>query len=622
MIQWLLVTLVKLSLAALEAAIGGGASSSSKIRQERSDDDFFNTSSTGSQGNIGKKKKDEAIIDEAYKFFELERAAATIEHVKKQYKKLSLRHHPDRNGGSQESQEAMQMVNACLQIIEKDLAGDDDDDNDNDEEGKNNEDHQRKTGKERYEEYEAMRRKMQEEMAKELKRHEERKKEFHRQKETENKTLLQKAKQQNLNSVQGRQAAHEQFQADKRKTEEAAAAATKQGASSQVPPRPEQGTMDDLDGDDDNENNNNNNRTNDSAMFPSTPSSSPLPGKPKNSVMDCNTEEVIVALRMGLPDVALEIWSGSYQSTVKNKMQNAYFTGETKVDMRTVTHEFLQQPYDDDGNTLLHYANYYESYQVCVKLCQTAQKAGCLEEILTKSNVHGDSPRVFAEIAQDDQSLLAFYEAQLELARIRKTQTHFIPAIRAAVYKVYEIVRNIDIGATTGTLVSFGFGHYLLKLHVVTTLAGMVLMKTSSTKEYGDGRDSCINESVGQVTVLVAFYLSWIVLRIAGQWLLQVIMIELVLILAPFVVAGLISKQRRRRGDGFGASLLGLILSPLAFLSFICRYMEPIYEAFANCMLTPNFLIDRGFLLPYLLSVTVLGLLGLGQVYEYVAGAS
>ena len=116
--------LLNLLLAVLEATLEqdprlGGKGAERQRQQE--EDDFYSTNNS----NVNTEK----TLDAAYEFLELSRPT-TEEALKKQFKKLSLRYHPDRNGGSEESKEKMQKLNACVEIIEKDLTGVYGDDND------------------------------------------------------------------------------------------------------------------------------------------------------------------------------------------------------------------------------------------------------------------------------------------------------------------------------------------------------------------------------------------------------------------------------------------------------------------------------------------------------------
>ena len=78
------------------------------------EDGFFSASSPSETSN------NDRLLQEAYNFMEL-KPTTTIEEAKKQYRRLSLRYHPDRNNQSEESHRLQQKMNAVYDRIQQDL---------------------------------------------------------------------------------------------------------------------------------------------------------------------------------------------------------------------------------------------------------------------------------------------------------------------------------------------------------------------------------------------------------------------------------------------------------------------------------------------------------------------
>ena len=236
--QWLIASLIDLLVQFLEASLR--RQNHHKTTQTQEGSDFYGAQhepTTARANSIDEK------IQQAYAFMELT-PPVTAEQFNRQYKKLCLRHHPDRNGGSEESKANFQKLRACVEWIEKDMAGvaheDDDEmvnhaqyeakrqgqrqrqqheyDNDSDNEDEEYEDfytfiRKQQEAKRRYQQ-------MQEEaeraMEQELQRQRKLKKEFRNHLHAERKTCRQATKYRGLQTPKGRASAHEKFQARSR----------------------------------------------------------------------------------------------------------------------------------------------------------------------------------------------------------------------------------------------------------------------------------------------------------------------------------------------------------------------------------------------------------------------
>ena len=123
-------------------------------------------------------------------------------------------------------------------------------------------------------------------------------------------------------------------------------------------------------------------------------------------------------------------------------------TGDNTVTIAKLGIDFLQRPIDFDDNTLIHYAIYFETYQVINAICGIAHnKFHGLDKVLTQKNKYGQTPWTFAQIANDD-SIKLLIKSQLDIVETIKTKTQLFPAIKAATIRLFALLTNIDVGIT------------------------------------------------------------------------------------------------------------------------------------------------------------------------------
>lgn len=581
---------------------------------DTNDEDFFSSGGPNSRGNNQKDDDDEAarLVEAAYAFMELTPPAdgskVTQEQLKKQYKRLSLRYHPDRNGGSSESQRLMQKLNACMDIIEKDITGVTDNNSDHgDEPDGNGAEGSNAEKEDPIAAYERMRKEMQEEMEKEMERQRKMKEQYETNKEKQKKDCDQRSQKLKLETLEGREQANEKFnQQVQQQQQHRIATAKNTGTSPSSKSSKQEETskhkMTDIDEDDHHQS---------ETKAAAKEKMSPAPtAKPKNDIMECNTNDVVVALRMGLPDIAIPLLQEQLQEFFSESAKNMHFDGikKTPQELRL---EFLQQPLDEDDNSIFHYAVYYESYQAVKAICQVAlQDVESLDAILSQTNVHGHTPLFFAELSvEDEASILPLIQSQLKLAELIKQRTKVLAAMKAAAARVVEIGQHIGLATTISTVLSvyITISSTVFHLHPAASVLCLVFIQQVG----GDKRWLREIPGLKSVLALLNFCGMWIFARAAGRLALQYIMVEFLLILAPITVAGLVSSGKRRRGGG--GRMVDLLLLPFHVHLFVSRHLEPVL-AFLCRYITPKMLIKRGWARPYYLCLVILAAMGLKQI--------
>jgi len=503
----------------------------------------------------------------------------TQEELKKNYKKLSLRYHPDRNGGSKESQNQMQMLNACMDLIGRELAGVSAEDEENDAENGGNEDQE-----DPREKYMRMRREMQEEMEKEMKRQQEMRDNFEANKEKEKVECAKRSKALKLDTPDGRRESNQAFAREVRQTKEQQTTES----SSTERSKTNKTNMDDID---------DHHEEKPTPTSPSEENKNKTDAKPRNEIMDCNTNEFAVALRMGMPDIAINLLREQIQKFFKEASHNMYFEGKKKSDEQ-LRLEWLQQPLDMDENTVLHYAVYYESFQTMKTICQVVAKDRHIDAVVLQSNIHGQSPLFFAEIAKDP-SILSLVKSQMHLSEQIKQRTQLIPALKSACKRFFAIFRHLSLVTTLSTALAFYIARVVFDLHVVTSIFGLVIMQY-------------LGKGTSRVVSLLTFCAMWKLAVIAIAFISQFIMFELALIMAPIVVAGIVSSASKKHGG-----LMGRILLPFVFHAGVCQRIEPVL-VLCQKYVTPSVVRKRGWDQPYSLSLVILICLGFDRLRQEI----
>jgi curved DNA-binding protein CbpA len=365
-------------------------------------------------------------LQTAFSYFETAASDSTRDSIKKQYKRLSKIHHPDRNDNSKESTEEMQKINAYYELLEKEFdrrdgvigdgLQDDYDDkqgrqtntkpsqkqnkNDPDEPGISPSERKRrhkmqqranaKARKHRETEIRNERRRMEEEMQREWRETKRRAAEL---KEKEKKLAQEKQKIRKESRRQGDtkyratkedwDAAHIAWKA-RVKEMETREAAMKEEAMNRSNPR------DDMSGIDED-------RPVRFMLHPILP-----PERPENAIMELCSDVVVVALRVGSSEIAMELVheqiGAAVNKWVTDRLVDQLRKGEPPDTMMKIDDSFkdamlstLLRPLDDDGNHVLHYAVYMEDNGMISYLIDEARKVERFAEFVVSANARGQT---------------------------------------------------------------------------------------------------------------------------------------------------------------------------------------------------------------------------------------
>jgi hypothetical protein len=592
--QWIFATLLELLIGLLELAFKRDprfAESSSSTGKD-DDDDFYSNNKNG-PGDGNEKK-----LNQAYTFMELT-PPVTQEEVKKRYKKLSLKYHPDRNQGSEESHAQMTKLNACFDLIEQELQGpveenetapendsgyynDDDDDTDDEEDYYERIRQQRKKFEKMKKQKE---REMKEAEKRDRKQRKEQRKDFQNQKRRDQKECRLLRKACGLDTVRGRQAAHASFSRQVQKE----SSPSRSGSTADEPSSTTASTdtaMHDIDEHSSPEESKT--QQQESQTTPSTKDEE----KPKNLIMEYNSSDIMVALRMGMTGIAMELLQEEFQKFAKERTLDARLTRKN-INPKDLPYEFLARSLDDDQNALIHYAIYYEDYEMIRVLCEMALLDQSLDKVLYQANVHGETPLVYAKIAKE-RHILALVQAQITLAEQILARTQALPALKHAGQRLWGLVRHVDLATAFSSVLSFYIGYAIFQFYNVITLVGFLLTQlVTSSIELGPGDAHGILD----VTVLMSYYVSCNTVAILFRRMLPYIGWELVILLGPIAMAACCgcccaSKKRRQ------------LCSPVAILLLVPVLMFSLLLAtWLHEKITPKIITDRGFVKPFFLCI-------------------
>jgi hypothetical protein len=587
--QWIVATFLELLLGFLESAFKRDPRFAESSSTEKDDDDFY-SNNKNAPGDGNEKK-----LNQAYTFMELTPPVSQAE-LKKRYKKLSLKYHPDRNQGSEESHAQMTKLNACFDLIEQELQGPEEEnesapDDDNFDEVFTPDGQQQKPprdARDMRKEYEEMRKEMQREMEEELARYNKLKEDFQTNKRLNQKECRQKAQAVGLDTKEGRQAAHESFSRQSRKETEPSQDSSGGASSTVAAEEPTSSTtnMHDID----EHSSPKDSKTKEGQQGETETSSTPdMDNKPKNLIMECNTDDVVVAFRMGMTEIAMELLQEELQKFAKERTLDARFTGES-ITPKGLRYEFLARPLDDDQNALIHYAIYYEDHEMIRALCQMAMRDQSLDKVIYQANVHGETPLVYAKIAKDGH-ILAVVQAQITLAEQFLARTQALPALKHAGQRLWELVLQVDWVTTFSSVLSFYIGYAVFQLYTIVTLVGIMFVQLIVAPTGLAPKDI---RGVPDVTVLLSYYGVCKVIAIIFRWVQPYIMWELVFLMTPITMAGCCSSKQRIRRFSY---------LPVRFLN-VTRFLI-LGMTWVVGKITPKTLIERGLVKPVMLCISL-----------------
>jgi hypothetical protein len=437
-------------------------------------------------------------------------------------------------------------------------------------------------------EYEKMREDMQREMKEELARYNKLKADFQTNKRLNQKECRQKAQAVGLDTEEGRQAAHESFSRQLKKETEPAQDNSGGDSSTAAAEEPTSSTtnMHDID----EQSSPQDSKTKEPQQGEiKTSSAAEKEGKPKNLIMECNTDDVVVAVRMGMTEIAMELLQEELQKFAKERTLDARFTGEilTAKDLR---YEFLARPLDDDQNALIHYAIYYEDCEMIRALCQLALVDQSLDKVLYQANVHGETPLVYAKIAKEGH-VLALVEAQITLAEQVLARTQALPALKHAGLRLWELVLHVDWVSTFSSVLSFYIGYAVFQLYAIVTLVGILFIQLIVAPTALGPTNV---RGVPDVTMLLSYYGVCKAIAITFRWVQPYIMWELVFLMTPITMAGCCSSKQRVRRFSY---------LPVRFLNVTRVLIHGVTWVVGK--ITPKMLMERGFVKPVMLCISL-----------------
>ena len=464
---------------------------------------FTNPRSQQQESNRINDLSQEKRLAHAYKFLELE-PPVTLEQAKKHYKRLSLRYHPDRNQGSQKSQELMQELNANFDIIQQHLEGvtspyknDDNEEHAGNKtcpasscgqrKGNGTNEERKKFSRssssraQRQRQYrEEMRRKMEEEMKQEWERQRRQMKEL-----SDKKQEIQR-KAYHFTDKEQLQAANRifmnQVQLATEELEELGG-----GESSYKTP-------------------NNHNP------------------KPKNHVMESCTDDFVVALRMGATELVMDFLNEAVDQQIKPRVQELHRlanmghcigVNEKTIGLKRIRLNVMIASLDQDHNTLLHYAVYFESPKVIRALCQMALVNNQLGKLLISKNAHGQIPYDFCYIAKD-KTISPLMKAQHDLRDFYLKKTKFLPAIKMTGRKLFSMRLQFEGNSCASTCLAFWICRYGFGLNALFSTGGVFILQVVRTLHLAELQAdlsdiaSLLSYSAVCKSMIVSFWsLSW-----------------------------------------------------------------------------------------------------------------
>lgn len=457
-------------------------------------------------------------LEAACSFFELDSETLSRDDVKKKYRRLSKMHHPDRNGNTQESVEISQKINNFNLILNEELdrrEGIHHDESEEEEEEeevpkeqeptdapkKKNRKQQSKSAarrakkrqrrRERQRE-ERQRAQMNEAMKKEEAEIRRQRHEVKREQQTKTKQAFQTKMNQGLDTKEGRERAYREWKEaidnmqvssqsdsneEEKKEEETAEAVNGSGS------------LDDIDGDEAGEiPDTNDNDTNGPSEEPAPEATAvPAKSKPLNLVMECCMKEVVVALRMGHTDVVLDrMQCDMVEDVITTVVLSAIRSGSNEVNHSEIAEPMaksLTQALDEDGNTLLHYAVYYESSDTIGALYYFANTFDILAEVFLKENAYGMIPLDFTQCCVKDESLPARMKVHTDAAREDLANKQVWPSLKKSARRLWGVISNLDVSALLGPMnfvASYLIGRHLYRCGLMSSFL-LALVPTFST---------------------------------------------------------------------------------------------------------------------------------------------
>jgi curved DNA-binding protein CbpA len=462
---------------------------------------------------------------DAYAFMELE-PPVTMEQLKKQYKRLSLRYHPDRNNGSQEAHELQQKLNASFDLIQQALEGKKAEEQDDDIPSSSYEE-QNMQSEEEEPEVEPRQHQQHSNHKKNRRNHPKRGKTSKRQRKRGNRRQQEMRQQMEREMDQEYQRwqtfkikVQEEQDKIRRETSQRLDAEQRQAASRLFMNR---------------------------VTAHDSHSNNPNVEKPKNYIMEACTDSLAVAIRLGMTELMLQLLNEESDIYVQKNLKALHrqalleertipVTAET-LGLKEIRLRIMIQPLDDDGNTILHYAVYWEQPSIIRSLVHMAQHDVVLDRMMLATNVHGHTPSDFANVAIDP-SIVPLMQSQQSLAKIYQEQTKIGPAAVKAGKDFATILRNVDWATTLHSILGYWVGAWGFRLHWIFCILGVrILQNKSRFKDQTDKDPYFFEIAMTTYYLMCSVVVHWLYpAMIVPWWFLLILLLLSSLCCGPLVV--------------------------------------------------------------------------------------
>ena len=205
-------------------------------------------------------------------------------------------------------------------------------------------------------------------------------------------------------------------------------------------------------------------------------------GKPVNAVMECCTDEVAMALRLDQPELAIGLLQNKLTEEIiafVRALQSGTSPGDIRSLCQSVTERYLSMGLDDDGNTLLHYATYYESSEMIGYLSYKARSCDVFPGVFLNENVYGHIPLEFSKWGyRKDPAIHGRMEALTDAAREEYKVKN--PTMEMVAEKFWNVVRNINWSRLFNVTFSFLIGTRLFGCGIIVSFAVCALVQYKS----------------------------------------------------------------------------------------------------------------------------------------------
>jgi hypothetical protein len=498
------------------------------------DEDFFKDIPAGK--HVPSQVSLDSLLQEAYAFMEC-CPPVTMNEVKKQYKCLSLKYHPDRNNQSQESIDLQQKLNASFARIEEALEGGGDQEGEvkTQPETKENEpdlDEILRKAEEVYNRHQKNKESKKKHDAKKTRKRHQRQEAFRRQcqirktLQIEKRTIRKEAKKVDW---EHRQAANLIF------FDQVKVQLDCNPELNQTPLKKEKSTY---------------------------------------STIECCDDDLAVAIRMGKIKIVLDILNDEYNERflrkIKELQEQAFQEGRDihcKQQSLGISLAVLTKKLDSDSNTPLHYAVYWEQAIIIRELVEMAQVDSQLDGVMSAKNIYGHTPIDYASIAIDP-SILPLMQSQEYLVKLHREQTQLWPAMTKAFHQSLTILKNVHLGTTLTSMLGFFIGRYGFQLHWLFSILGVAILQTKN-----DGID---RHNLSSITTMTSFYLLCSIGVYSTKWFYSIFLWKTAFLLPTFLLFCFLC----------GKEAFDILFSPFflfeAIKSLMYGYMQKNYECVLN----------------------------------------